>query len=764
MYFTLLKNSAIGLLVLILSFSENVFCQGPDYNKLYINEVSPANFQFVDEYGDMDDWIEIYNAASESINLSGLFISDDLTDPHKWQISASHNIPSEGYAIIWFDGEPEQGKLHAPFKLNQDGEQIGISQSVNGETLWIDTLTFGSVPKFASLGRKNDGDSIICLFGDITPGLTNNESGVYLAPPLIQPLGSILAGDIEASISSPDTSVLIFYTLDGTEPDTTSFIYSEKIAISNSKQITAKAFRIGGTGISSKETYIKKIESDLPIISLEIKKEDLFDSETGIYVRGTNGITGHCVDYRANWNQDWEKPCSISLFEPNDSLAFRVTTGIKIGGGCSRGYNMKSFNIYMRSKYGNDFIDYEIFPGASINEYHRIKLRNAGSDFGSMMLRDEMNQVLLFDNVDIDLMNYRPAILYINGEFWGLYAIRESFNEDYIMSHHGYSNDEIDMIKNPFSIYRTIKAGDDIALNELYNFAETNDLSIAENYAIITEQIDIEEYINYNVVEIYYANYDWPSINTVIWRPINGGKWRWMLTDTDGSTNFDLWYDTYPAYNSLEHATIPFDDNWPNSEKSTLLLRKLLENEVFKTKFISRTDSFINSFFNVERVHRLTDSIVSMINPVMDMQVAKWGENISELGWGNTMEGSRREWENNVQDYKDFFSERPFYINQFIDDYFGPSDIFNLSKDQLFSIFPNPAKDIITIKADNVLNTPVSIVIYNLLGQSEYELSFDMQSGVNEKQIDVSHIHEGLYLVVLSNTEEVYFEKLVIAE
>ncbi len=765
MPFSLIKKIATGLLLCILIPAGNVSGQNSEYDSLFINEISPTNFQFADEFGDMDDWIELYNAGTSAINIEGLYITDDLNNPLRWQIGIPCEISPGGFAIIWLDGEPEQGGLHAPFKISSGGEQIGITQFKDGKVNWIDSLSFGSIPKYSALGRKADGSDTFYLFGDITPGHTNNEARLYLVPPLIRPSGKILDNALEVTISSPDTNVTIYYTLDGNEPDTTSLLYTGKILIDNSTQITAKAFKTGYIGFPSKETYINKIESELPVLSLEMKNKDLFDDETGIYVKGTNGITGHCLDYPANWNQDWEKPCTISMFEPDDSLAFKVNAGIKIGGGCSRGYNMKGFNVFLRKRYGDEFIPYRIFTNSEIDEYYRIKIRNAGSDFGSMMLRDGINQLLLYNKTDIDLMNYRPAVLYINGEFWGLYGIREFFNEHYIMSHYGYQEDEIDMIKSPFSVWSEIKAGDDISFNDLYNFVRDNDLSIEENYRIISELIDIDEYINYNVAEIYYANYDWPAINNSIWKPKNNGKWRWMLSDTDGSTNFDLWYDTYPSYNSLEHATIPFSDTWPNSEKSTVLLRKLLENENFKNEFIQRTYTFIETVFNPERVNRITDSMVNLINPVMDFHLDKWGVNIPQLGWGRTMEGSREEWEENIQDYKDFFAERPYYMIQHINEYFNPDGIFpEINMQKKFNIYPNPCNGIINIRTYNDWNYPVKVEIYNSQGQKVFDLSFDLQSYCNNKRIDISNLPDGMYFISINSKEGKYIEKLVLAK
>ncbi len=259
-----------------------------------------------------------------------------------------------------------------------------------------------------------------------------------MGAPTIQPEGKILEGPQQITLSANDASSRIFYTLDGSEPDTLSTLYLGPFIIDSTLQVNAKAYKTGYAGAISRASYILPPPGGIPVLSLELDREDLFDDNKGIYVRGTNGIAGGCVDYPANWNQDWEKPGRITMFETDGRRAFTCNTGIQIGGGCSRGLNMKSFNLYLRDKYGDPYIPYQIFPGNEISEFHRLKIRNAGTDNGSMMLRDGINQVLFRDEIDIDLMDYRPAVLYLNSEFWGMYGIREFINEDYIYSHYGY--------------------------------------------------------------------------------------------------------------------------------------------------------------------------------------------------------------------------------------------------------------------------------------------------------------------------------------
>ena len=165
-----------------------------------------------------------------------------------------------------------------------------------------------------------------------------------------------------------------------------------------------------------------------------------------------------------NWNQDWERPTSVRLFDENGALGFKVNSGIKIGGGCSRGISMKGFNLFLRADtYGDDFINFNLFPNSEINQYKRFKLRSGGNDFGQTRIRDGVNQSILYNQLDIDLMAYQPVVLYLNGEYWGFYGMRELFNKHHIASHHQVNADNIDLIKIPYSHDRELKEGDYIA-------------------------------------------------------------------------------------------------------------------------------------------------------------------------------------------------------------------------------------------------------------------------------------------------------------
>ncbi|MEM6806405.1 MAG: chitobiase/beta-hexosaminidase C-terminal domain-containing protein, partial [Bacteroidota bacterium] len=480
-------------------------------SELYVNELMASTNRVLDEQGEPADWVEIYNGSDRSQNIGGLYLTDDLSDLRKWRLLAPIEIEAGGHSLIWLDGEVEQGSRHASFKLDKDGEDLALVQVLDGQEIILDQITFPELDLNVSYGRQMDGADTWIKFSEYSPGESNDGNGRFLDANIsFSQEGGIFPSTQSISMQSSDPDAQIYYTLDGQEPDTDDLLYSSPVSISQTSLLRARAFKTGFAGGEVKsETYFINERHQLPILNIQTEPEHLYDDESGIYVAGTNGITGFCVNEPRNWNQDWERPIHLSLFETDGTEAFSVNAGMKIGGGCSRGNKMKSLNFYFRgSLYGDAKVEYQVFPQLDIDEFNRLKIRNSGNDFVQMGFRDGAIQSMLYNTIDIDIMAYRPVVAYINGEFWGIYGLRELFNEDYIASHHEVDEDELDVLSNPYG-GGEINEGDRIAFEELQNFIRDNDLSIPANYEQVEEQIDINEFLNYYIVQIYIANYDW---------------------------------------------------------------------------------------------------------------------------------------------------------------------------------------------------------------------------------------------------------------
>lgn len=632
--------------------------------QLLINELMASNLVLADEFGERDDWLELYNAGEESVNIGGLYLTDDLDNLSKWQISAPKEIEPNGFAVIWTDDDVEQGGLHANFKLSSAGETVALVQVLNGDTLILDQITFGELPENISFGRATDGADTWVLFASHTAGSSNNDGALFLEETIqFSHETGFYSGAVNLSLStsSGDPDVAIRYTLDGSTPDEESALYENSILMTSSTYIRAKAFKAGfGNSQTAQATFFINTSTDLPVFHIQTEPEHLWDDENGIYVPGTNGVTGYCSTEPRNWNQDWERPGRISLYEADGTAAFDVRAGIKIGGGCSRGSKMKSFNFFLRNNtYGDKMIDYQIFPNLDIDEFKRIKVRNGGNDWEQMLFRDGLNHTLLHNTIDLDIMAYRPVSVYLNGGFWGLYGLREFYNEDYLAAHYEVDADNLDIITNPQVPWYEVKEGDYTAFGELVDFMNDNSLASLDKYNWVADRIDINEFLNYHIVQIFLANYDWPANNVEVWRNRNNGKFRYLLFDTDATANFASWSQSTSFYNALEHATATDGNVWPNGPESTLFLRRLLEHHHFRNEFIQRTATYMHLIYDEERVHHYADSLQEILAPEIPAHLSRWANAPEEWGWGIASGGSVDSWNNFVEDYKSFFEVRP---------------------------------------------------------------------------------------------------------
>ncbi len=634
---------------------------------IFINELMPSNGWVKDEFGEEEDWVEIFNGSDEMISLEGLYLTDNSNNLKKWRITAPALIPPGGFGLLWLDEQLWQGGNHAPFKLSSEGEFLALSQEFNGQIYPLDALDFPATPLNISWGRLKDGQNEWTHFGEVSPGASNNGRDRYLnsAVKFSEP-GGFYTKAVLLQLTTEESDADIYYTLDGSSPTLSSTIYTQPLTIAGHALVRAGVFKSGFSGslISTENYFINPLHT-LPVVSVQTEPENLWDDETGIYVIGTNGVDGYCSDQPRNWNQDWERPANITFFEPDGERAFQVNAGIKIGGGCSRGNKMKSLNVYLRNKtYGDKIIDYQVFSKLDIHQFRRLKLRNGGNDWVQMLFRDGVNQSILFNTVDLDLMAYRPVVVYLNGEYWGIHGLREMYNADYLAAHHGVDPDKVDIITNPQTNYPEIKEGDYQAFQKIRTHIENSDLSQTANYEFLLPLMDMSEYINYHIVQIYLGNSDWPANNVRVWRDRNGGPFRWMLFDLDGTANFDLWSNSLADANSLAFATATDGPSWPNNPESTLFLRKLLKNRQFRNEFVQRTASYRKLIFSPERINPIIDSLQQMVKPEMFRHINRWKNVSSDWGWGLSCGGSIGAWLGYVNSYKQFFADRERVILQ----------------------------------------------------------------------------------------------------
>ena len=417
-------------------------------------------------------------------------------------------------------------------------------------------------------------------------------------------------------------------------------------------------------------TYLLNQQNGLPVLSLVFEPADFFSGDRGIYVKGSNGIPGYCRSTPHNWNQDWERPIQMTLFEQDGSASavpmFSVPAGVKIGGGCTRLYDQKSLDIYFRSDYGLSRLNYPLFPDKSITEFNRLSLRNGGQDWYRAMIRNAFSQELVRGRMDLGYQSYKHVAVYFNGQYWGIHTLREKQNEDFIESNYGVDADSVDILSGNASVGE----GSAAHYEQMLEYVSENGLEDSVHYAWIQERMDVEHYMDYLIVEIFLANGDWPANNIKYWRTQSDtGKWRWILYDAD--MTMDSHSRGRLETNMFEKLHMLTETNYEHPTWSTLLLRRLLENSAFRASFLQRYSVHLQLSFNPGRSLALMDSIAGLIEDEVPNHMRRWSKS---MRLGNDMN-----WEKHLDVMRSFLSQRPDKEREHIKSFFGTERLHSLS-------------------------------------------------------------------------------------
>jgi hypothetical protein len=599
-----LKKRLLILVIGLYSFNS--------YAQLYINEILASNITVNRDplYNNYGDWIEIYNGGNIDIYLDNYYLSDDPNNPTRYQINGSNLMIRSGeYKVIWMnENRVQDDVIYTDFSLSGKGEFISL---YDDDQSLIDSVSFEKQLGDVSFGRERDGSDQWGYFQTPTPNL-KNEGLFFLSIDQVSDVNfSIRSGFFDAGttieLSCIDQSAEIRYTLNGDIPADTSQLYVGAIAINSTSVLRARAF--SNDKLSSPiltNTYFIGVDADIPVVSISTNAENFYNEEYGIYVRGTNGVDGKCSSVPVNWNQDWERNLNMEYFNVDKERVINQLVGTKIGGNCSRLSPLKSLAIFARSKYGDDSLDYRFFSDKPNESYKTIVLRNSGSDVLFGMFRDGFMQTLIKDRMDIDYQGYQPSLVFFNGAFWGILNTREKVNENYINNNYHLKDEEFDMLEDEGTVFH----GESTHYNQLLEFVANNNLSLQENYDVVSEMMDVDEFINYYLSQIYFDNGDWPHRNIKYWREKkNDGKWRWILFDTDWG------YGLKRTENLLSSAI---------SSTRSPLFGSLLENQTFRNRFIQTTASHLNTTFLPERCIALVDSLSSLIEEYIPEMVSLW--------------------------------------------------------------------------------------------------------------------------------------------
>ncbi len=503
----ILRTALLLLAALALFQAKLARAQGAGGSpRVVINELLASNTKSAaDPQDEFDDWIELYNAGNTPVDVGGMYLTDDLSVATKWRIpvgkAAQTTIPAHGFLVIWADKETSDTGLHAAFSLNAGGEELALF-GADGVTV-VDSVSFDAQRADISYGRFPDGTDTWTLMAFPSAGARNIQPhGGFVERPQINPGHGFYDSPVLVTITCDTPGVLIYYTLDGSEPYIASSdrptaaaaTYNKPVQISKTTCLRAAAIRSGWKSSPiATQTYLfvtdvirqsptgqapgpawpsgsingqafdfgmdpdvvnssayRDLMDDallsIPSISLVTSLANLFDSAKGIYVNARQE------------GQDWERPVSVELIRPDGNDGFQIDAGIRIRGGFSRGGgNAKhSFRLFFGAEYGPPTLKYPLFESEGTDEFVNIDLRTSQNYAWSLdsfnpgqkntFVREEFCRDLQRETGQ-PYTRTRYYHLYINGQYWGLYETQERSEASYAATYFGGEPDDYDVVK-----------------------------------------------------------------------------------------------------------------------------------------------------------------------------------------------------------------------------------------------------------------------------------------------------------------------------
>jgi len=580
-------------------------------------------------------------------------------------------------------GLPVRHVPHTNFSLDRDGETVQLTRP---DGTVADQVPPVAMPRDVSYGRSPDGSGPFVFFTTPTPAAANTTPGSteFLDKPVFSHEAGFYTNAFPLTLAVTNPGATIRFTLDGTEPAEFSPLYSGPIAMTNRASVPnnlstiptvpggfqppsgtvykfnvvrAKAFKAGAL---PSETASRSFIVDprgaarysLPVVSLITDPRNFFDPNIGIYVPG-NAPGGNY----AQSGDDWERPVHLEMFETNGTRVVSQNSGIRIHGNTSFGFPIKALRLHPLNPPGNGPLRYQVFPDLPIQQFNRLLLRPSGHDYNLTFMRDGFMQSFGAE-MGLDVQAYRPAVLFVDGEYWGVHNLQEAYEPGYFASHYGVDPEALDYLEG----FAFANEGDTLAWDAMMAFLNTHDLSQAIPFTTLQSMMDVANYTDYKVCEIYF--YRWDIGNHRPWRPRTPeGRFRWILFDCDvGWGGFwsvpPAWafpmlaYDLEPNGPWTQYEQNP-GGNDHNAPIVTFLLRALTNNATFRRDFVNRFADALNTTFHPPRVIRRIDEFASRIAPEMGEHVQRWRAPASLAGWSN-----------NVQALRDFAVQRPAFMRQ----------------------------------------------------------------------------------------------------
>ena len=642
----------------------------------------PLGGVYISEFGGSTgsvatDWVELHNSTGSAVSLAGYGISNNPKNPAKWVFPDISIEPGE-YLLLYATGSADKAQkknLKLNFCISSTGEALFFFDP-NGKL--IDKLSAGRMRSGQSYGR--DGSDNRFYYAEPTPGAQNGKGyeGITQLPAFSVTPG-IYDNAVTVAITAGEGET-IRYTTDCTTPNASSEVYSGELSISKNSVIRAAAFRDGYlSGDVATATYLFRsdgVNHALPVVTLVTDPDNLWNSKTGIYATGDKfdpdaasyaDTLKSATYYQAKFATEeqvdtiWEKPAAFSLFDDNGRQVFTQNVGIRIAGSFGRGRAQKGFNVIARKEYGKGSMEYPFFENRPYTEYKAVVLRAGAQDQNRSKIRDELASGLL-EGTDINILYqaYRPTVLYLNGEYWGVYFMKEKRNRFFVAQHENTENNVDLAIGKGF---KQRSYGDNSDWVSLYEYATTHDLSSAEAYNYVAERMDVDSFRDYMIAEIYNGNTD--TYNFQYYR-LKGGKWKFIF------------YDFCWGFQSPGHETLAFRmGKTPSDVCSAKLFAAMLQNKGWRDSFCRRFGELLNTAFAPERVSALIEELYGYVEPEIKREREKFNKDtFMGVKQPNTNLGTYEGFQSEISKLKDFAQRRPEELKRQLQSNLGLSDSY----------------------------------------------------------------------------------------
>ncbi|MEG1893177.1 MAG: lamin tail domain-containing protein [Clostridia bacterium] len=602
-------------------------------NGIYISEVCATTATG----NKTPDWIELHNASGDTADLTGWYISDDPDVPLKYQIP-SLSIPSGGYAIIEATTAVNRKKgVTAPFGISTDGESLLLCDN-NDEI--IDAFSTGLLKYGITSGRlENDDTASRVYFTTSTRGSAN--TGKSYSSRTITPVFSenelYQTAPIQVKINCATPDAEIYYTVDGSKPTTASMRYTEPVKISTNTPLRALAYKddMLPSDVAT-ATYLFDERHSVPVVCLCADSNDF----SAVY---------SVID---RWKKI-EREGYFEFYESDGTLGTSFPCGLRVNGAGTLTYSQKSLAVLLRGGYGAASTQYQFFPGNDVNEYKSLVLRNSGQDFSKARLRDTYFSRAV-EGLNIENVESRLTVVYINGKYWGLYDLNENQNENFLEMHYGIDPNAVDIIRRN----ETPLEGDRYDFKRVRAYALNTDLSDDNKFEKLAEWIDVDYFTDYIIAQSYFINSD--MFNQKYWRSQDGSvKWRPVFYDLDfgfsgSSPSRSMLHNYFMA------AGVPSVDESLTNMDIFVGLRK---NAAWCDKFCERYVYVVINQFDPKRMTSILDDLSSQMKPEMKRHIARWGRPASVSSW-----------EDAVLQLRKCIQERPDYALKYLQREFSISD------------------------------------------------------------------------------------------